>query len=139
MEKSNDMIEAMITYALLFVGVPYKYGGDNPLTGLDCSGLVLESMRGAGLNLPDMRAQDLYNQMSKQETNLLCRGCLLFFGKSAGQISHVAIALDNRRMIEAGGGDSTTVDLETAKKQNAFVRIRPIRKDLVGVIMPHLI
>ena len=66
---------------------------------------------------------------------------ILFFGKSKHNISHVAMVFDRRHnlMIEAGGGDSRTVNINMAHAQGAMVRIRPIssRKDLVSVIMPE--
>lgn len=47
--------------------------------------------------------------------------------------------LDSYRIIEAGGGGSTTIDLNAAAAQNAFIRVRLLkeRKDLVAVIKPY--
>jgi cell wall-associated NlpC family hydrolase len=64
-------------------------------------------------------------------------GALCFYGKPE-DITHVGVALTQRTMIEAGGGGSKTLTLEDAIKQNALVRLRPIRRrsDLVAVIAP---
>lgn len=34
-----------------FLGIPYVYGGDNPSTGLDCSGFLQNLMREMGINI----------------------------------------------------------------------------------------
>src|SRR5690606_1025824 len=40
--------ELVLRYAIKMVGIKYHWGGDNPLTGFDCGGLVLELMRARG-------------------------------------------------------------------------------------------
>lgn len=35
-----------------FLGIPYVFGGDNPSTGLDCSGFLQNVYRQMGINLP---------------------------------------------------------------------------------------
>lgn len=126
-------------YVLSFLNIPYKWGGNNPLTGFDCSGLTQELLSYFGMDpAGDQTANDLYQHFQmygqKSKPDL---GVLLFFGTTF-RVIHVAMALDDYRMIEAGGGGSNTVDLESAKKQDAFIRVRPIshRKDLVEMIKP---
>lgn len=132
------MIETMLNYAMLFIGIPYIYGGNNPLTGMDCSGFVCECLKSIGVieSHRDFSARELFKLLSENNklTQKVERGCVVFFGKSASMISHVAIALSDKIMIESGGGDSSTISKERAANANAFVRIRPIRKDLVGII-----
>jgi cell wall-associated NlpC family hydrolase len=66
-------------------------------------------------------------------------GDLLFFGKDLQNIVHVAMALDNVRMIEAGGGGSKCTTVCAAAQQNAYIRVRPIarRPDLVAICRPN--
>lgn len=125
-----------IEVAKMFFGIPYKWGGNSPVSGLDCSGLVCEVLRSLGLIIDDMNAQGLYDHFSKDLRPQLAGGSLLFFGKSRSTITHVALAIDNKLMFEAGGGDHTTVNVEEANRKNAYVRIRPIehRRDLVAVL-----
>lgn len=40
---------SIVTAARSFLGIPYLYGGTNPAVGLDCSGLVLNVARKAGI------------------------------------------------------------------------------------------
>ena len=134
-------------YAISLLGTRYlfgtaKGGGDDPINGFDCSGFGCEWGRAAGLFPYNFRtsAQGLYetlivNSPLHDEPEL---GDYVFFGKSFEQISHVGIALDDFTMVEAGGGDASTITDEIASLKNAFVRLRPIRyrKDYLGCVSP---
>lgn len=131
----------LAAYAFSFLGTFYKFGGNNKLEGLDCSGLVVELLKSTGEPLPyaDMSAQMLFDHFSQNgEYNRYQIGALAFYGKSATEITHVGMLLDPYRMIEAGRGDRLTLTLEDARAKGAVVRIRPVkrRKDLVAVIRP---
>ena len=133
--------DLMLSYAISMVGLPYIWGGDSPLEGFDCSGLVIELLKAEG-RFPvgdDTTAQGLYlyfKDQGFQSTGAAERGCLAFYGKSVNEITHVAYCLDEKHVIEAAGGNHTTITPEIAKKQNAHVRIRQIRyrKDFLTVI-----
>jgi cell wall-associated NlpC family hydrolase len=131
----------LIQYAMSFIGIHYRWGGENPIQGFDCSGLVQEILRSVGMDPPeDQTAQALYNLLS-QKTQIrdnFCPGAIAFYGKSLTQITHAAFMIDAFRVIEAGGGGSTTKTKEDAALQNAFVRIRPVhhRKDLLVTLLP---
>jgi cell wall-associated NlpC family hydrolase len=132
--------ELLFLYAMQFVGKPYIWGGDDPVKGFDCSGLVQELLHSVGL-LPDKtdrNAQGLFDLFHHQPTTFARFGSLLFFGKSPKEVTHVGFALDERNMLEAGGGGSKTLTAEDAAKQNAYIRMRPIsrRGDLVGALHP---
>ena len=130
-------------YALNFIGRPYIWGGDGSGKcggGFDCSGLVLECLWAFGI-LPngDLTAQGiydiLYNQLiwSTPGNGKEKPDDILFFGKDDKHITHVAIAIGNDLMVEAGGGGSKC---NTAATSTGMVRVRPIswRKDLVAVL-----
>lgn len=129
-------------YALSFVGVPYRWAGSNPIDGYDCSGFVQELLASVGVDpVGDQTAQELFNRFETAgEWNSYKLGALAFYGASATKVTHVAMLLDQYRVIEAGGGNGSTRTLEDAAEQNAFVRIRHLnyRKDLVAVIRPRL-
>ena len=131
----------LIQYAMSFLGVPYKWAGSNPISGLDCSGLLQCILQSVGMDPPgDQTAQGLFNHFEVSSTwNSYTPGALAFFGESVTKITHVAFLIDQYRMIEAGGGGHLTLTKEDAALQNAFVRIRLIksRKDLVAVIKPR--
>lgn len=50
--ESDELREEIVETAMDQVGEDYKYGGDDPDEGFDCSGLVHYSYKEAGLKLP---------------------------------------------------------------------------------------
>lgn len=137
------MMSEFIEYSRSFLGVPYVFGGNNRLTGLDCSGFVCELLRSVGVvgAFEDLSAQGLWlKQMPTYSLNRVpsVAGTLLFFGKSNSEITHVALQLTELLMIEAGGGDHTTTTVGEAIKRSAMVRMRPIRfrQDYIGARRP---
>lgn len=120
------------------LNVPYVWGGNHPLEGLDCSGYVLFCLKSIG-EYPgrDMAAQKIFEYFHKKNyRSQLTRGSLLFFGADRYHIDHVEIAISDRYMIGASGGDSSTRTVEEAIKRGAMVQIKPIasRGGLQGVI-----
>lgn len=134
--------EVVIDYALTFIGCPYLYGSNGP-DSFDCSGFVCELLKSVGV-IPwslDLNAQSLRETLLKIKHESIfptcVEGSILFFGKSKTAITHTALALNQKIMLEAGGGDSTTTSVQEAVRRGAFVRIRPIRHDLIDSILPE--
>jgi len=121
-------------------GIPYKWGGSNPLQGFDCSGLVQEILASIGQDPPgDQTAQSLFDHFNKNGSrDILGLGALAFYGSSIKAIEHVMFMLDDSCAIGANGGTSKVNTFQDALETNAWIKIRPInyRKDLVAVIMP---
>jgi murein DD-endopeptidase len=132
--------EVFIQACLHYLSLPYKWGGDDPIKGYDCSGLVQELLAMVGVDpAGDQTAQALYDHFkSRSKEGSRDTGALVFYGRSLTQITHVAMIIENQTIIEAGGGGSKTVDLESAALQNAYVRLRSFnhRKDVLAVLMP---
>jgi hypothetical protein len=88
-----------VTTALLFLGVPYVWGGRSSY-GLDCSGLTQLVMQRAGVEAP--RDTDMQERSGLMGAELdldapLRRGDLVYWK------GHVAIAIDERRVVHATG------------------------------------
>jgi len=135
---TNDQVLTMYFQSCL--NIPYKWGGNNPIQGYDCSGFVQEALATINLDpIGDQTSHSLYDIFKHSTEGTLVKkanfGHLLFFGERK-KIRHVAIALNAHTMIEAGGGGSRVTSHNDAIEHNAFVRIRPIlrRNDLVAII-----
>lgn len=135
--------QAVLNYVYSFLGTPYRWGGDDPMTGIDCSGLTLEVLKSAGLykGAFDTTAQGLYSDLKSKGAEVTKSPdelCLAFYGKSEKEISHVGVCVSKTHIIEAGGGGSKVVDRQSAADANAYVRVRPIdyRSDIVCVLKP---
>ena len=130
-------------YAVSYLGTPYRWGGDDPINGIDCSGLVIEILQAAGI-FPrgyDSPAKAIFKDLQRQGAVFASKaqfGTILFFGKTPDTISHTGFALSEKLFIEAGGGDSSVINNQVAAVKNAFVRIRPItwRSDLSAMVDP---
>lgn len=88
-----------ISTAKQFLGRSYVWGGSNPSTGFDCSGLVQWSYKQAGVSLPRTASQQYLatQRISASEARV---GDLVFFSYGSG-IAHVGIYLGNNTMIDA--------------------------------------
>jgi cell wall-associated NlpC family hydrolase len=96
-------IERAIATATKLLGTKYVWGG-RTAAGIDCSGLVHESFRAAGVSLPrDADQQSLAGTLvaTRWHRSSLRRGDVLFFLGRRGTVSHTAIYLGDRKYIEA--------------------------------------
>ncbi len=79
-------------YARKFVGTTYKYAGQSPGTGFDCSGFTSYVMKGFGVTLsPASAAQSTTGR--KVSLDRVLPGDLLFFGDSEKKIQHVGLVV----------------------------------------------
>jgi hypothetical protein len=117
-----------VDYAKHFIGTPYHWGGDDPMAGFDCSGLVVEVLQAVGrlAHGRDYTANDLLSIFRPGQVALGYAGCLAFYLNLAGRAVHVVILIDNTFAIGADGGGSSTITLEDAIAQDAFIKIRPV-------------
>ena len=129
----------LILLAMQYLNVPYIYGGNNPLIGIDCSALVQLPLRKLKVIRDyDHSAQMIYDDLIKNDyvSSEPEMDCILFFGRSVDRISHIAIALNEELMIEAAsGGPKVTLEQHAIAKQ-AKVEFNRIdrRNDLVASI-----
>lgn len=87
-------------YALGLVGTPYRFGGNDPNAGFDCSGLItFVVLRVADTALP-RRAAELAQIGQAVPRQALRNGDLVFFDTSGG-ISHVGLYVGNSRFVHA--------------------------------------
>jgi probable lipoprotein NlpC len=94
--KSSDKTEKVISTARTFIGTPYKYGGMTR-SGMDCSGLLINSFTAVKVNLP--RSSEAQSKVGTAiKMNDLKPGDLVFFatGKKKNEITHVGLVTDVR-------------------------------------------
>ncbi len=123
------------------LGEPYIWGGDDPVQGWDCSGLVIEGLKSVG-RLPkrgDWTAAGLRNMYEEIDDLDIRPGCLLFW-EHRGKTVHVEIVWkivnDIILTIGASGGGSRTKTEEDAVASNAYVKVRPAREGWAAVVDP---
>lgn len=93
--------------AIGLVGTPYRFGGNTPASGFDCSGLVDYVYRsGAGIALPRNSGQIAELDAPRVRADRLAPGDLLFFGRR-GHVNHVAIYVGEGRFVHAPNSGGT--------------------------------
>jgi len=126
--SSAVLRDAAIKYAWSFLGLPYRWGGDDPIRGFDCSGLVIEVLQSVGL-LPhnlDLTANGLYLRYQTRTVARGYQGCLCLWFNLSGVATHVELLINDFQTIGASGGGSSTTSPDAAAVQNAFIKIRPL-------------
>lgn len=104
-------------YALGLIGVDYRFGGESPESGLDCSGLVRYVFQQVtGVTLP-RTSKELSRIGSKVAASDLQPGDLVFFDTRRFQFSHVGIYLGDNRFIHA---PSTGSEVEIAQLSESY-------------------
>lgn len=94
--------------AIGLVGTPYRWGGNTPAGGFDCSGLVNYIYDSAtGLKLPRSSHQMAgVNGKKVSKMNQLASGDLVFFA-TKGSISHVGVYVGKGRFVHAPNSGGT--------------------------------
>jgi len=132
-ENWPDRARDVLVNALSLTGVRYKYGGNSPETGFDCSGFVRYVFKQAtSLSLPHnaLAISRLGQTVPKEE---LKPGDLVFFNTLKSAFSHVGIYLGNNRFIHSpsSGGKVKVESMQDgywAKRYNGAQRIEQAEK-----------
>lgn len=91
--------EEIASYAQLFIGNPYEWGGESLTDGADCSGFTKSIYSNFGISLPhNASSQSLCgNEVSVTE---ILPGDLIFYSGEEG-IDHVAIYIGDGQIVHA--------------------------------------
>ena len=82
--------------ALEVVGTPYRWGGESPSSGFDCSGLVRWAYGRVGVDLPHSRTRSTARVDACRESGMEAGDILFFEG-----LGHVGLYLGRGRMVHA--------------------------------------
>lgn len=116
-----------IRYAWTFIGTPYRWGGDDPMAGFDCSGFVVEILTAVGMvpHKYDDTAGGLATKFRANQIDRPRAGAFIVWYDPTGFGQHIEFFIDEFHTIGASGGGSATTDLNAAIMANAFIKIRP--------------
>ncbi|GAA0833776.1 C40 family peptidase [Cupriavidus pauculus] len=128
-------LEEISIQAMSLVGTPYRYGGNTPDSGFDCSGLVRYVVqRAANVNLPRTT-----EQMGQRGTSLersdVASGDLVFFNTTGRSNSHVGIYVGQNRFVHAPATGGT-VRLEDMSKSYWASRYNGARRVVSASNLP---
>jgi cell wall-associated NlpC family hydrolase len=88
-----------------YIGARYRYGGESPAEGFDCSGFVQYVFGREGVELPrTSRLQAGAGRAAPRGVGALQPGDLMFFASTGRRVDHVAIYAGDGRIIHASAG-----------------------------------
>ncbi|MCR5606167.1 MAG: C40 family peptidase [Treponema sp.] len=120
LENISDIRQKFIDFSMTLRGVPYKYGGENPSTGLDCSAFVRYSSKNSvNISLP-RTAHEIQRFVKEIDSSEREAGDLVFF-KSYGKVDHVGIYLGRYQGTGALHGREIFINAASAGKRTGVV------------------
>jgi len=125
---SDSKVRRVLQSALTLLGTPYRWGGNSPDSGFDCSGLVRYVFRTTlGIELPRVSREMASTGRPINDRAALAAGDLVFFGRK-GKVDHVGIYLGDGRFVHAPrtGRDVTVSSLETGYWAGKFLAARRV-------------
>jgi cell wall-associated NlpC family hydrolase len=125
---NGSLGDRAVALAERYLGVPYVWAGADPLSGFDCSGLVMYVYAQLGISLP--HASSLQWRTGKRIARRDLRaGDLLLFEPTRQGPGHVGIYVGQGRFIEAPHTG------EVVKFSSLNQRARAL--DYVGAVRPY--
>ena len=129
-EADNGKVQSLLRRAMTLLGTPYRWGGSNPDSGFDCSGLVGYVFRSAlGIELPRVSREMAHDNNAEliNDRAALAAGDLVFFGRK-GRVDHVGIYVGEGRFLHAPStGKDVRVDtLLSGYWGNKFMQARRV-------------
>lgn len=97
----NDAMNDLAIYAMSLAETPYRYGGNSPENGFDCSGFVYHVfLKSLGLQLP-RTSLEMSRVGEPLQEGQLRPGDLVFFNTRQQPYSHVGIYVGENRFVHA--------------------------------------
>jgi cell wall-associated NlpC family hydrolase len=128
--KAGDVVVG----ALNMIGVRYRWGGNTPDSGLDCSGFVRYVFQDTlGMTLP-RRAEEMSRVGEEVTVSDLKPGDLVFFNTMRRSFSHVGIYIGDNKFVHSPSTGSTirVDDMEDGYWEKRFQGARRIENAPVG-------
>lgn len=100
-DAQENAMQEVVMYAMSMAETPYRYGGNTPEDGFDCSGFVrYVFQKSASLLLP-RTSQEMGREGTPIKRNELRPGDLVFFNTLRRPYSHVGIYVGDNRFVHA--------------------------------------
>lgn len=117
---------AVVTEAQKYLGVPYKWGGTDPATGLDCSGFLQVVYKKFGIDLPRVSSQQATAGRPVASLADARPGDLVFFDYDPDRagIDHAGIYLGDGKMI-AAPTEGQNVKVQSVGSPTVIRRVLP--------------
>ena len=129
-EETSPVAADVLFRALGLVGTPYRWGGNTPDSGFDCSGLIKYVYNdAAGISLPRTTREMIVMRAQSIGQDKLQTGDLLFFATNGGsQVSHAGIYVGEGRFVHAPatGGTVKLDSLNKAYWQRAYLNAKRV-------------
>lgn len=122
LQKLSSRASDLVVNALGMLGIRYKYGGNTPENGLDCSGLVRYVFKETwGAELP-RTAEEISRLGKKVDVKDLQPGDLVFYNTLKRGFSHVGIYLGDNKFIHSpsSGGEVRIESMDLSYWQKRF-------------------
>jgi cell wall-associated NlpC family hydrolase len=125
---------AVVQAAKGYLGVPYAWGGTDPSTGLDCSGLVQQVYSDLGIDLPRTSSQQATSGRAVASLDEAQPGDLVFFDYSSSRpgVDHVGIYIGGGQMI-AAPQEGEVVKVQSVGDPTVIRRVLPDATSTAGV------
>lgn len=116
--------DSIIENTRSLLGIRYKWAGETPERGVDCSGLVKYVFAKLGIALPHHAADlSMLGESVAKDTSDMRPGDLLVFSKlKSKRISHVGIYVGDGMMIHASSGAKQVVETPVLEYRSALLR-----------------
>ncbi|MCD6112728.1 MAG: C40 family peptidase [Bacteroidales bacterium] len=101
-DEKSDIRESLIKTAKKYLNAPYLWGGRSPF-GIDCSGFTQIVFKIQGIELFRDAAQQATQGKNLNFISEAKPGDLAFFDNEEGDIVHVGIIMENKKIIHAYG------------------------------------
>ena len=106
--SSNVSGDEVVTYAMQYLGTNYKWGGQDPSTGFDCSGFVYYVYGHFGISL-NRTAQDQALNGTTISAADLQPGDILCFYTSGSTIGHSGIYIGDDKFIHSANSNTGVI------------------------------
>ena len=121
--EEEELRQAIVNYALQFVGNKYVYGGNSLTEGTDCSGFVKLIYKEFGYSM-QRRASLQYRDGVKINWKDAKPGDLIFYGDES--VDHVVMYIGDQKVVHASN-PTTGIIVSTINYKRVFGAIRVIR------------